>query len=90
MKGLRTALCSIVLLSAGCCATDDIIRSDYVKGDRLTFDAITPAYLKYVEEDDTLSEEKKTRRKRTVRTWKLRLENAEASMKAETSKPEGQ
>lgn len=78
MNMLRTSVISIALLMAsGCCATTEIIQEDYVAADRATFTAITPKYLKYIEEDKSLDDEEKARRRRTVRTWEMRLEQAE-------------
>jgi len=78
MKLLRTSLLSaIILLSAGCCATTDLIRADYTAADRATYEVIAPAYLEYVAGDADLTSEEKKRRARTVDTWRLRLEQAE-------------
>jgi hypothetical protein len=46
---------------------------EYVKADRLTYDAIAPEYLRYVDADPGLTQEQKDRRHRTVDTWNLRI-----------------
>lgn len=66
---VTAALC---LFAAGCA-----LDKEYVKADRLTYEAVAPAYLKYVEADPALDQEQKERRKRTVATWKLRISKAE-------------
>ena len=79
MKTLRTVSLSIILLmTAGCCATVDLIRADYTAADRATFDAVAPAYNAYVDGDDSLDADEKKTHKRTIVTWRLRLEQAEA------------
>lgn len=88
MKTLRnTALAIAVLMSAGCCATMDIIREDYVAADRATYEALAPKYLEYVDGDASLDDEEKKRRARTVNTWRLRLEQAETPVQPA---PEGE
>ena len=78
MKTLRVATLSFALLIAsGCCATIDVIQSDYTAADRATYEVIAPAFLKYVQDDSSLDDEQKKRRERTVATWRLRLEQAE-------------
>jgi hypothetical protein len=47
----------------------------YAAADKATFIAITPEYLEYVENDSTLDQDKKDRRRRLVETWKLRIDN---------------
>jgi len=79
MRALRNALLPLVLvMSSGCCATVDLIRSEYTAADRATYDAIAPAYLKYVKEDASIDDDEKKTRERTVTTWDMRLKNAEA------------
>lgn len=68
-KSLVIAL--LCLFAAGCA-----VSKEYIKADKATFDAVTPEYLKYVEADSALDREQKDRRKRTVATWKLRIEKA--------------
>lgn len=79
MRALRNALLPLVLvMSSGCCATVDLIRADYTAADRATYEAVAPKYLEYVAGDDDLTSDEKKRRARTVDTWRLRLEQAEA------------
>jgi hypothetical protein len=59
------------------CATGCALNQEYVKADRLTYEAVAPAYLKYLDADPALDQEQKDRRKRTVETWKLRISKAE-------------
>lgn len=78
MNLLRTSILSlVVLMSGGCCATIDIIRADYTAADRATYDTIAPRYLNYIAGDDSLDEDTKKTRIRTVTTWRLRVENSE-------------
>lgn len=74
MKRLRR---SLAIVSLFLCATGCALNKEYVKADRLTYEAIAPAYLKYIDADPALDQEQKDRRKRTVATWKLRLDKAE-------------
>ena len=84
MRTLRNLLLPFVLImSTGCCATVDLIRADYTKADRATFDAVAPAYGAYVEADASLDKDDKKRRQRTLATWRLRLEQAEKPVGAE-------
>ena len=79
MTLLRTSLLSLILLMApGCCVTTDLIRKDYTAADRATYDAVAPAYGAYIDGDDSLDDDEKKTRKRTIVTWRLRLEQAEA------------
>lgn len=85
MKTLRTTVLALTLaLVSGCCATTDIIRSDYVEADRATYEAVAPRYLEYVQADESLDSEEKKRRERTINTWRLRLEQAETPVQPET------
>lgn len=64
---------AVAAMTAGC-----VPASPYVAADRATFDAIAPEYASYVAADDRLDDEQKTRRQRTVDTWRLRVERAES------------
>jgi hypothetical protein len=78
MRTLRNVLLPLILvMSSGCCATMDLIRTDYTAADRATYDAIAPAYGAYVAADATLDKDEKKTRERTLTTWRMRLENAE-------------
>lgn len=77
MRNLRFLVLGLVLAVSGCAATGEVIRADYVQADRATYDAIAPEYLKYLQADQELDSEERDRRERTVRTWRLRLEQAE-------------
>lgn len=83
----NSVLCLAVLMTGGCCATLDAIREDYVAADRATYEALAPKYLEYVQGDDSLDSDEKKRRERTVTTWRLRLEQAEAPVQPA---PEGE
>ncbi|MGD9727795.1 MAG: hypothetical protein AB7L09_00080 [Nitrospira sp.] len=76
MKIVSTSIIAAVLFFAGC-ATTEIVQNDYVEADRATYEAVAPSYLQYVQGDSALSKEEKTRRERTIKTWRLRLEQAE-------------
>lgn len=84
MKTLRNTALALALCLVSGCKTTDFIRSDYVQADRATFDAVAPSYLQYVDGDAALSDEQKKRRKQTINTWRLRLEQAETPVKPET------
>ena len=44
MRALRNATLTIaVLMASGCCATVDLIRTEYTAADRATYDAVAPA-----------------------------------------------
>ena len=77
MKALRTSLLLFGLMLSGCCATTDLIREDYTAADRATYEAVVPKYLEYVGADAALDDEQRARRKMTINTWRLRLEQAE-------------
>lgn len=66
------AVVALCLGAFGC-----VVDKEYVKADRLTFDAIAPDYVKYVEADPALDQEQKDRRKRTIESWKLRISKSE-------------
>jgi len=65
-------LCGVVVVATllGGCS----ISKEYVASDQATFDAVTPEFLEYVNADARLDAEAKARRKRTVDTWKLRID----------------
>lgn len=62
------AIALLCLFASGC-----TINKDYVKADKLTFDAIAPEYKAYVEKDVALDSDQKARRLRTLETWRLRI-----------------
>jgi len=60
---------TLALLSlAGCCCTHD------VSAEKATLDVVEPAHRHYVESDETLSDQAKTRRLRLLDSWRLRVE----------------
>jgi len=88
MKALRTSALAVVLMfTAGCCSTTDLIRAEYTAADRATYDAVAPAYQAYVDADASLDSDEKKRRTRTITTWRLRLEQAETPVQPA---PEGE
>jgi len=62
----------LAIAAAGC-----NLQKEYVKADRLTYEAIAPEYEAYVAADPKLSIEQKERHLRTVLSWKLRIDKAE-------------
>jgi len=64
---------AFLLLSCGGC----VLNKDYVKADQATFDAIAPEYRAYVESDAKLDADQKTRRLRTLESWKVRLQGGQ-------------
>ena len=61
------------LLALGLSACVSPSHTAYVGADRLTFDAVAPEYLRYVEADPSLDGAAKERRKRTIESWRLRI-----------------
>lgn len=61
-----------ILLAVGCSA-----QGDYVRCDRLTYDAIAPVYSGYVSSDPALADEAKDRRHRLLESWRARIVEAE-------------
>lgn len=57
------------------------IAKQYVEADRKTFDAIAPEYRKYVDADESLSDDEKKLRHATADSWGYRLEQAEKAGK---------
>lgn len=53
------------------------LQSMYVAADRLTFEAVAPEYVDYVNGDPKLTKEQKKRRHRTVRAWDARTKEGE-------------
>jgi hypothetical protein len=51
----------------------------YVNADKLTYAAVAPEYLGYVNADPALTPEQKARRGRTVATWWLRITTGDAA-----------
>ena len=74
------ALPALLSAAAGCrSGALTLPTADYVAADRATFDAVAPEYSAYVHNDPTLDDEQRTRRDRTVATWKRRIEAAGGS-----------
>ena len=64
----------LVLMAVIGCSQPDF--KTYVKADRQTFNAVTPDYIKWLDES-SLEKDKKERRYRLIESWKKRLESAE-------------
>lgn len=73
MKRLVLVLLCVVTVSCLGCA----VSESYRKADQATFDAVAPEYRAYVEADPNLNQDQKERRKRTLATWKLRIDKGE-------------
>ncbi len=69
------ALAASLLLGATGCTPAGM----YVAADRATYEAVAPEYLGYVAADPAMTADQKNRRRRTLETWRLRLEAAEQS-----------
>lgn len=67
----RLALLLLLVIS-GCA-----VQEKYVMADRLTYQAVSPEYMDYVEGDPTLTDEQRDRRRRTVYSWDARIKQAE-------------
>ena len=76
-RWLAALLVSLFALGAIGCPSGSLIQEDYVKADRATFAAVSSNYIYYVLSDPRLDFEKKLRRVRTIKTWELRLQQAE-------------
>lgn len=78
-----TKIAPLIALSAGAflaaamagCAP----AASYVAAERATYDAVAPEYAAYIDADPSLDAARRSRRHRTLDTWRLRLEQAESS-----------
>ena len=73
-------LAALPCLGGGCEAFQSAATSPtgpYVAADRATHDAVAPEYHACVTADPALDDEQKARRRRTIESWRLRLEQAE-------------
>lgn len=70
----RILTAATALLLASCGATP----KHYVHAFRATHDAVAPIYREYVEADDSLDDDTRKRRLRTLDAWKVWLQAAEA------------
>jgi len=59
---------TLILLALGSCVAP---AGD---GERLTYQAVAPEYIRYVDADPALAQDAKERRRLTVETWRLRVE----------------
>ena len=76
---LPFALVSMLLLlsqSTGCSALR-LPTADYVAADRATYQAVAPEYAAYVHADESLDDEERGRRDRTLETWDARIRSVE-------------
>jgi len=69
---MRYLLILLILAAAGCSP-----QAMYVASDRLTYEAIAPEYVQYVQGDPYLTPAQKRRRERTVAAWGARLNEGE-------------
>ena len=75
-SGLIRLLGVITLLAFCGCKS---VSASFLKGEQAAFDAITPLYERYLNEDLTLTSDERERRLRTVRAWRFSLKkNSEA------------
>jgi len=63
----------ICFLISGC----GTLNADYVRADRDTFNAIAPSFKKYVEADESLTDDQVRDRLLTLDTWNKRIERGE-------------
>ena len=71
---------SLLIVLSGCGGGCVSVPKAFVEGEQAAYGAIAPIYARYVTNDDTLSEEEREGRLRTVRAWKFALDkHAEAS-----------
>lgn len=76
---MKHALPLLLLFVVGCASQ---VPADWVAADRATYEAVVPEYTAYVQQDGTLSMEQRQRRQNTIDTWRVRLEEHEAAIKA--------
>ncbi len=62
----------MLILLCGCSS----VSSQYLRADRATFDVVAPRYLKYVENDEKLSDLKKGIASDVIKMWKARIVSA--------------
>ncbi len=73
MKCIKLLLPLLLLfVLTGC----EAIQREYAEADKATYEVFWPAHQKYVEEDATLDDEAKARRKRLGASWKVRFDTA--------------
>jgi len=77
MNAAPLALLPVLLAHASGCGSLSNPSAAYVAADRATFDAVAPEYSAYVHNDPALDDEARSRRDRTVQTWKERVEAGE-------------
>ena len=66
-----------VMATAGC----ESIPRAFLEGEEAAYKAIVPAYRQYVGADESLSDEQRADRLRTVRAWRYSLDKAEGASK---------
>ena len=76
-----------LLAPASGCASLESPAAAYVAADRATYEAVAPEYAAYVRNDPALSDEQRQRRGRTVETWRIRINAAEAPRGAGVGAP---
>lgn len=67
----RFAIALFALAACGCAPS-----KAYVEADRLTYEAVAPEYLRYVEADPALSADQRQLRRDNVEAWAIRIRNA--------------
>ena len=66
----------LLLAMASLCSCGSI-PDIYVAADRATFDAVAPDYVAYVNGDESLNDDQRRRRLRTIESWDMRITAAE-------------
>lgn len=81
-------LLGMLLLSAGGCSSGS--ADPFVQGMNLTYNAVAPEYVTYIQADATLDAAAKARRARTVQAWRASIDeklNPGASTNGPTTQP---
>lgn len=71
---MRKAMLGLLLVALCSCLCGCLnVQREYVEADVATYEAITPEYLKYVEDDASLDGDEKDLRRNTVAIWEARI-----------------
>jgi hypothetical protein len=77
MKKMKFAAMAAILTMLASCGVSEA----YLMADRDTFEAVSPDYVRYVQDDEALTEKDRKIFLRTIKIWEERLEAAEAGAK---------
>lgn len=80
LKPLGITLVGVIFMLAATCGCTSPAK-EYIKADRLTYEAIAPEFLKYVKDDPNLDDLSKDVRATNLTAWLMRIKKAEESSK---------